>query len=272
MTILTNLATRFCWALHRMNVDRLQYMRPFAPYENRRRLLLITEPHRISHSQIFPFFFYHRELFERFRIELREVSSIDYMRLLESAPGRADIVCLQTRFDIAELRLKEILLAIRKKNPDAKIVYLDSFAPLDLRLAVVVNDHIDLYVKKHVFRDRTQYLRSTMGDTNLAEYYGGLYGFEYKKTTHVIPDGFLKKLVVGPSFLTSIEMLPYFSSYSSPCSLPRRLDIHGRLSFKGSDWYQSMRENAIAAMDSMHDVTVISSAGVGRRKYIRELR
>ncbi len=68
------------------------------------------------------------------------------------------------------------------QNPDAKIVYMDSFAPTDLRLAAMLDPYIDVYVKKHVFRDRARYLEPTKGDTNLVDYYGKLYGLNHKRS------------------------------------------------------------------------------------------
>jgi len=71
---------------------------------------------------------------------------------------------------------------IRDTWPTAKIVYLDWFAPTSLPYAQVLNDYVDLYVKKQVLADFSQYDRTTIGDTNLADFYARRYGLKLPAT------------------------------------------------------------------------------------------
>jgi hypothetical protein len=244
--------------------------RPFSDAA-RRRVLLLTEAASIPQSQVFPFHFYRRELEARAGVELREMLTLDFEARPESAPAPADVVCVQTWFDLAPERCERLFTALRARCPSAKIVFLDWYAPTDLRLASMLDPHIDLYVKKHVFRDRSRYGQETRGDTNLVEYYSALYGFEASPVTFPVTAGFLRKLVVGPSFFTSAAMLPHFHSRRAPTSLPRRFDVHARLGGSGGGWYQTMRERAATAAQALEG-HVLTGAGIGQRRYMRELR
>ncbi|MFQ5729305.1 MAG: hypothetical protein ACE5GN_02980, partial [Waddliaceae bacterium] len=78
-----------------------------------------------------------------------------------------DYIFFQTWFDLASTQIHELTNLIKAQFPAAKIIYLDWFAPLDLRYAEALEPFIDYYVKKHVFMDQSQYGRATFGDTNL---------------------------------------------------------------------------------------------------------
>ena len=238
----------------------------------RKRVLLLSEPGHIPQSQTFPFHFYQPELFARWQHQLIELPTKVFEAAPERAPGNADIVCVQTWFDLTPARCDALFQAIRSCNPSAKIVFLDSFAPTDLRLATMLDPHIDLYVKKHVFKDRTRYGQPTHGDTNLVDYYGKLYGLDYAEQNYAIPPGFLDKLVVGPSFCTAPRLLPQFFDRAAARKLTPRFDIQARLAVQGTDWYQSMRGQAVSMIDGLDQYSVLSRNGINQRQYMRELR
>lgn len=260
---------RLRWSLSR----RIPLVRPRTfTAAARKRVLLLTEPGHIPESQIFPFHFYQPELFARWQHELIELPTSVFEAAPERAPGNADIVCVQTWFDLTPERCNSLFQAIRSCNPSAKIVFLDSFAPTDLRLAAMLDPHIDLYVKKHVLKDRTRYGQPTRGDTNLVDYYGKLYGLDYAEQSFAIPPGFLDKLVIGPTFFMSPRLLPQFFDRAEARRLPPRFDIQARLAVEGVDWYQSMRAHAVDSIDALEEYSVLSRNGIKQRQYMRELR
>jgi hypothetical protein len=165
------------------------------------------------------------------------------------------------------LALIERIAAVHQPK---RLVFFDSYAPTDLRLAETLDPHIDFYVKKHVFRDRSLYNQSTRGDTNLMEYYGDRYDIDYPDTLFPIPNGFLDKMLVGPSFVTSRRIMSRLVA-GRPYSLDKRIDVHARLAWEGSDWYSSMRQEAIGAIEKLEDLKVMSRPGVGPWRYMHEL-
>ena len=244
--------------------------RPFSRNTSHRKILLVTEQNSIARSQIHPFWFYSWEL-NRQRMELREVNVNQFTERPERAPGNADVVVLQAWFTITPERLSDLLETIRKYNPDARLVFFDCAAPTDLRMAASLNDKIDVYVKKSLLADRSQYSRPTLGDTNLTDYYQRLYQIDDQQVQFPIPDGFLDKLHVGPGFFTGESMLHNFFSQPKPPLIEKTLDVHARLGSKGTPWYSRMRSESVAALKQIEGLRVVDKGGVERRQYLREL-
>ena len=236
------------------------------------RVLFITEPNRICQSQIFPFHFFRERLARELGFTFHEISIGEFQKGFSRLQPPFDTIFLQPWFDIEIKRLQCILNRIARDNPRARIVFLDSYAPLDLRLAQHVDEHIAVYVKKHVFRNRGEYGKSTRGDTNLVDYYGRLYGLHYPEKTFRVPQGFLDKLVVGPSFATARYMLTTFVRSTQPTSRKREIDLHARLGGVGKDWYGRMREHATAKALSIARIRIAAGGVVSQRKYLAELQ
>jgi Glycosyl transferases group 1 len=240
-----------------------------------RRVLFIREAGPIPESQIFPFFFFEHELSRRAPIEYREIGTKAFEANPDAAPAGADVVCIQTWFDLDPARAARLFGAVRTQHPNAKIVFLDYFAPTDLRLAAVVDPYVDLYVKKHVFRDRTRYAQPTRGDTLLDEYFGRAYGLPDLPLTHFpVPADFFRKLVVGPSFSTAGYMLARFRDVAAPPDGGRRIDVHARLGSANWGWYGHMRDASIRAIGdaSKGRRLVAGTQKVSRSRFLSELR
>jgi hypothetical protein len=231
----SNSARLLAWAAHRHHVGSDMPAAAFTS-DARHKLLLITVDDPICNSQVFPFFYYQPELASQFGIQLREVS----LKQFETASRltgleQADTVCFQTWFDRTPEQLSALVAKIREHNPNARLIYLDWFAPTDLRLAEVLHPQVDLYVKKHVFRDRAQYARTTYGDTNLMDFYGKLYDLPHQNQHFAVPSDFYARMLVGPSFATADYMLPKFLYGAAPSTnAARPIDLHARISYKGT--------------------------------------
>lgn len=236
------------------------------------KTLFITENNAISRSQIFPFYIYKKEFQIRWGMEFRELNFDvfeDHMSLIK----KTDIIFFQPWFIRGEEKIIESLKKIRKVNLSAKIIFLDGYAPLDLRYAKGVESLIDFYIKKQLFFDYSVYGEATYGDTNLVEYYNRLFNIpDLPKVQFNVPTEFANKLILGPSFFTSREMLPVFLSSNKPVFHKKTIDVHARLADKGSPWYQSMREHALLMCNKVNTHSIISSELVPIRQYWKELR
>ena len=234
-------------------------------------ILLVTSNNPISASQIFPFYYFQSELRQQCNIVFTEIN-IDKLLSGKPLPAKhVDLVFFQPWFDISETNLTEMLDTARSSYPLAKFAFLDSYAPVDLRLAKRLDSYVDVYIKKHVFRDRTSYGKETNGDTNLSDYYGKLYALSLTPTTFKVSAEFLDKLLVGPSFLTSNVMLPAFANAFKSNKVVRHIDVHARLGGQGDGWYGRMRTHAIQAISSIPSVNVVTETGKSHSEYLREL-
>jgi len=182
-----------------------------------------------------------------------------------------DVVCLQTWFDLDETRLIALISKIKATWPDGKLVYLDWFAPLDLRYAEALNPHIGAYVKKQTFRELGQYGVETIGDTNLTDYYCRRYGLNLPTTRFSMPIGFQEKLVLGSGF----EYSPTIKRLvQRPPGMDRRkIDLHARVVARGAEWYARMRSEASEKAASLAGRFEIAHSGrISYSRYIDELR
>ncbi|MET0382296.1 MAG: hypothetical protein ABW032_02635 [Burkholderiaceae bacterium] len=260
------------WTRREQSRQRPTAARPF-PAGARRKLLLVSLPGAIPQSQIFPFHFYRGTLRGRWGYELREIGLQSLIDDPGGAPRDADLVFFQSWIDKTPMQLKEIVGLIRRENPRATLVFLDPCAPADLRFAASIGSDVDFYVKKHVLRDRGAYARPTRGDTNLSDWYGAHYGEDLPQVHFAPPEGFMDKLVVGPSFVTAPYMLPRFAAASAaPGAAGRTYDLHARLGGMGQrDWYEKMRSDAFAQVARLAGKAVTPQTMIGKRAYLREL-
>ena len=257
------------WLVQRAQVDRFS-LPYFAGGSQSRRVLFITHAHRIASSQIFPHFYYRRAIARRYGVQVGEINLESFEALPASDVPQVDIVCLQTWFDIDRTRLQKLFDRVRELCKPTKVVYFDCFAPTDLRLAEAIGDQADVYVKKHVLRDRLAYGKPTRGHTNLMEYYCQRYNIECEQTLFPIPDRFFERLHVGPSFATADYLMPYFCSGHMQ-STRKTIDVHARVGREGTEWYEAMRNESLQALDGLREFNVARDFGVGQREFLREL-
>jgi hypothetical protein len=254
----------------RVAAKKWMLSRPFTQTTDK-RVLLVTIDERIAQSQIYPFHYFWRTLRECYDAEIREVTIEDYVGETNSSPKHATTVCLQSQFDTPHKTLASWMELLKDRNPDARFVYLDWFAPTDLRLAEALDPYISLYVKKHVLKDRTQYEKPTLGDTNLVDHYSRRFGLADEIKHFPIPNGFLDKLHIGPSFATADFMLRRFHG-EYPLGGERPIDVHARLAVGGTPWYEHMRSECVAALDAIPDLNVVSRGMVEHITYLNEMR
>ncbi|MEO8296712.1 MAG: glycosyltransferase [Burkholderiales bacterium] len=248
----------------------LRWPRPFGAGAHL-RVLLVSMDNPISQSQVFPFYLFSHQWPQR--IQLREVNLDRFLAAPDHAPQGADVVLLQTWIDKSPEQLVALVGLLRELNPNAKVVYLDSFAPTDLRFAAALNDCVDLYVKKHVLRDRTQYARPTAGETNLTDFYSRHYGIAEPERVSAIPPSFFSKLIVGPTFFLAPYLVHRFHGHWTGQGLAtRRYELHARLGGIGqSDWYQRMRSDAQAAVTALPSLKTTPVSYLSKRAYLAEL-
>lgn len=236
-----------------------------------KRLLLLTIGGPIGQAQVFPFHYYARDIAARWNIEIREAPVDAFKRAPSRFRGAADAVAFQTWFDLDRAMLTGLAARIREYFPNARVGYLDWFAPADLRFAETLDPLIDAYLKKHVLRDRAAYNRPTLGDTNLTDHFNRRFGLPDEPRLFRVPDSFFQKLFVGQNFALSDYMLPEFARPFRETG-QRPIDVHARFTARGSPWYQRMREEARDRVNALKGLNVRSEGKVSRPAFLRELR
>lgn len=267
------IVSRLRRALRRNSYERQRADAFCRPFDSKaaHRLLLLAVDHRIPQSQLYPFHHYAAAFRDRLDCDIREVVADRYATGADEFPRDATTVCFQTRFDLPDGALQDLVARIRRHNPQARLVYLDWFAPTDLRLAARIGPLVDIYLTKHLLRDRSAYGRATFGDTNLMDHYGRSLGLDHEVQHFPLPAGFEDKLRVGPSFATADFMLPVFERGRLPAG-PRPIDLHARIATQGTPWYQAMRQDSAAAVAALQGVRTVTGTGIRHDLFLREMR
>jgi hypothetical protein len=235
------------------------------------QLLFIHEPTTLCLTQVYPFYYYHDAIARRFGLRLVLQTKEDFIANPLRFGGKAAVVMVQPWYLTPAEVIRGLLQSIKTHNPSAKVVFVDGMSPVDLRLAHILGDDIDLYVKKHVLRDRSQYGKPTRGDTNLTDYYLKAYDLPGPEVTYPIPKGFLNKIIVGPSFFTAPRLFGRFLHRATVDHADRTIDMHGRIAWDHGDWYGHMRGEARAKLDAISGLTIPKEPNVPLAEFYREL-
>ncbi|RYD78433.1 MAG: hypothetical protein EOP84_14275, partial [Verrucomicrobiaceae bacterium] len=187
--------------IRRRQAGRLRQKACNTPFsrDTKARLLLITQNERIPQSQAYAFHHYANDLMRLYGAEVREADLEDILAGRPIAAKDATAVAFQTAYDVSDDVLRQLFVRLHADHPEALIGALDWSAPTDLRNAARMDEKVDFYIKKHVLRDRSQYGRATLGDTNLTDYFARRLRLSDPERLYPVTSGFLEKLIVGPS-------------------------------------------------------------------------
>lgn len=240
------------------------------PSDGSPRLLIYYAPNRISYAQIYPFFHFGPDLRERLNLSVRARPVDEFINgRIETS---ADFIMVQPWFDVAPQVLAKALTRLRTDHPEARIIFVDSYAHNDLRLSGVLAGRIDLLIKKSLFVDRTEFLRPRAGDTNLVDYYGRLYNTRSEPTTPQMPAEFLDCLALSPGFLTAPNFIRSFLTGEISHVGERLIDVHARIEQKGTPWYSAMRGDAEASIRAIRGITLTPQGRIPLKMFLAELR
>lgn len=240
--------------------------------DSKLKVLIVFEPSRISFCQIYPFMYYREEFKSQFGVEFRYVSSNEIKNRVGNKCRDVDVILLQTWFDISNKDLVQRLDFLKSHNPRAKIHFVDSFAPADLRLSATLDSYIDGYITKTVMLDRTEYSKERIGGVFLDDYYHKLYSIEGEPQDWSVKESIFNKLVVGPTFNTGAEFIDVFQSGKMPRLDGRNIDLHARLTAEGTPWYTKMRKHAMQAVNDIKGIKSVTGVGISRKHFIAEMK
>jgi len=236
--------------------------------------LIVNYRHELSNTQIYPFYFYRDILKKQHGIQFQEVS-IDLVNTSASSSMRGGTnvkrIYFQHGFMMSNEEVVKKLELLSATFPQAKIAFMDWFAPLHIRYSNSIDPYIDSYIKKQTFTNFANYNKPTIGDTNLSDYYAKRHNIDLPGMTFIAPVGFEKKLRLWPNFYLSPQMVDLFLG-KFPSVQSRPIDLHARIASKGDAWYQAMRSESIQAVKNLSGIKIASEGRVKRNKFFAELR
>lgn len=248
------------------------YARSFLENDTK-KVLVIFLPNRISYCQIYPFLFYRKQFESLYNLQFRFVSCEELQKGKEVSCKNADVIIFQTWFTISEKNMVKLITKLKVQNPGAKLHFIDSFAPTDLRLCGVLVNEVETYIKKSLLSDRNLYFRPFKGGTNLTHFYSNLYKLEQDEIDWHVPPEIFDKIRLSPTFFTGPDFLDILTKNRLPKLENRQFALHARLGLgvNGSDWYHAMRRHSAESVEKLQGIKTITGAGVRRKQYLQEM-
>jgi hypothetical protein len=239
-------------------------------------VVLTTTRHELAETQLYPFHFYRDVLAHKYgvrytQIEVESLVGPGADRLHGTGQHKqVKRVFFQPAFEMAPKQAVQALQRLAHAYPNAKIAYLDWYAPLHIRPALYADPFIDIYVKKQTYANFSDYSKPTLGDTNLNDYYARRHELPDAPQQFTPPAGFEQKMRLGSNFGLSALMVDWFLG-APPTQANRDIDLHARIAIKGVPWYQAMRQEAKDAVQKLEGVNVVSEGRVRRHQFFAEM-
>jgi hypothetical protein len=231
-----------------------------------------------SEEQLVPFSSHRFELRDRLKLVSMHLLLKDVLRSPKFILRPFDIVVLKLSFRTNPFDALSIVRAIRGAIDAGRIIYFDGDDDLCVQWPQIL-PYVDLYVKKHLLRDRSQYLNRFIGKSNLTDFVHRRYDYSFAQdpisteTTPVPPEQ-LPKLNVGYNLAMDRNIFRLYGERQSRATDEARdTDVV----FRGSvpkDWIYYLRkdiEPALKRLEKSYRV-IFPTRRVSIDEYYREMR
>jgi hypothetical protein len=242
------------------------------------RLLLVSDLEMsTSEEQFSPFHRHRDELRTRLNVLLNHVRLDRVMASPQSALAEADVIGLKLAFDKKAYQAEYFVRTIEAAKPKgAKLIYFDGDDDSAILWPSML-PFVDLYVKKHLFRDPEMYSRRFIGKSNLTDYVARKFGVTYDndiiqgETTPVDPR-YLDRLYLGYNLALDDKIVGiYQKTRDAWRNRDRPNDVASRLSLRG--WESHLRKDVAPILATLPPQykTISPTEKVSQEEYDREL-
>jgi Glycosyl transferases group 1 len=230
-----------------------------------------------SEEQFTPFSTYRADLRQRLRLISVHLLLKDVLRAPKLILAPFDIVALKMSFRSRPAEALRVASTIRNAVDGKRVIYFDGDDDLCVQWPNIL-PYVDLYIKKHAFRDRAQYLRRYVGKTNLTDFVHRQFGFSFAddpvaKESGPVPSDQLPKIAVGYNLALDHKIM---NLYKNAPLLPSRGVERNDIVFRGnvpSGWMHYLRrdiEPALRRLEGSYRV-IIPNKRVTPQEYYREM-
>lgn len=232
-----------------------------------------------SEEQLNPFFWYRSELRTKMRLISIHLLLKDVLRAPKLILSPFDIVILKMSFRTRPQEALRIVQTIRGAVNDKRIIYFDGDDDLCIQWPAIF-PYIDLYVKKHLFRDRTQYVNRFVGKTNLTDFVHHHFGYSFSDDpvaaeSGPVPMEHLVKLCVGVNLAGDRKIMSLYSNTQVTfITGARENDVVFRGNVpKPSDWMYYLRKDIEPALKRLQKScrVIAPKARVSADEYYEEM-
>lgn len=222
-----------------------------------RSLLLISDGAEMtSEQQYAPLFRHAYALCDQLGLTISYVSLSEAMQWSSRKFGRFQVVGLKLGFKLSELDAANIVCRLKLAFGDCKIplIYFDGDDDQNVQWPSVI-EKVDLYVKKHRFRDDEAYARNYVGKSNLTDFVYRHFQVSFENESSAfaaaLPRDSIEKIYTGwnialdDKIYTLSKRLPPIRQ-----GIERELDLVCRASVPEKAWTFPLREAPLRILEA----------------------
>jgi len=242
------------------------------------RMLLISDAEApTSEEQLHPFVLYRSELRRKLKVISLHLLVEDVLKLPALAFKSFDVIGLKLSFRMPAARVSEIGRQISALAGNRPLVYFDGDDDVCIMHPEILS-WVNVYVKKHMFRDRSWYLQRFVGKSNLTHFVHCKYNYSFEDNPHAkecraVDGTHLHKIVLGWNLALDSNIVELFASVTTdPKPMERDVDIM----FRGNvpkDWLFYLRKDIEPALEKLRSTynVIVPRERVSRDEYYREM-
>jgi len=197
-----------------------------------------------SEQQLAVFRAYRRALRNQLGLVSRSALPAEALAFAPARLAEFDLIGIKIGFRTSASEVLRTVQTLRDSAPRAKLVYFDGDDDLCIQWPELL-PLVDLYVKKHAFRDRSKYLQGYVGKSNLTDYVARTFGtsFETDIITHSrpVPEAELGKIVVGWNIGLDDKIRLLAKQTGQAAFGPKTYDVVCRATVSDKSWMYPLR-------------------------------
>ena len=230
-----------------------------------------------SEQQFNPFSLYRAELRDKLKLISLHLLLRDVLRSPNLILRSFDVVILKMSFETSTKEALDIVRSIKGALNGRRLIYFDGDDDLCVQWPEIL-PYVDLYVKKHLFHDRNQYLKQFVGKSNLTDFVHQRYNYSFSDNpiateTRPLPIEQLSKLSIGSNLALDHNIVELYSQLQLR---PERSAKENDIVFRGSvpnNWMNYLRKDIVPALGRLGDRyrIILPTNRVPIEEYYREM-
>jgi hypothetical protein len=221
------------------------------------RMLLVSDGENYTSEQQFaPIAAHARELRAQLGLVFEHLFVDELEKLSARQLAAFDFVGIKLGFRLSAQEAGTIVrkLAQRLATSRAPLIYFDGDDDLCVQWPDVL-EAVDLYVKKHVFSDGTDYLKHRIGKSNLTDYVARVHGRSFaddeRPESAPLDAAHLSKLHLGWNIGLDDKIVALRSTLGEPDMASKDIDIGNRSFVKPDVWIHPLRSAVLDRLDEL---------------------
>jgi Glycosyl transferases group 1 len=241
------------------------------------RVALVSDGDALTSEQQFnPFSAYRSRLRRELGLVSLQLLLEDVLRAPKLFLLPFDTVVLKLSFRVPRQDAVHMVNTIRAAVGSKRLIYFDGDDDACIQWPEIL-PKLDLYVKKHVFRDRNTYLKKFVGKSNLTDFVHRKFGYSFCKDPIATESGpvstdQLRKISLGFNLALDEQIVKLYGSMKEKPLLKNKVND---VVFRGNvprDWIAPLRniEADLTRLQKSYRV-ILPKVRVGREEYYREM-